>query len=613
MGSRKRQTPGAGVTSTKVANDPGAPVFVENTQYCIDSSNDTLILTSDQGAATINIPHGIYTPAAFGTQFQSSMNADGTLTGGVIIFVVTHDGTVKKYTIDAGSGHTIALTYSGSNAADDFGFSADAGPSQSIISDSDTHAHGTITFDLDENGNGPKVEYAIFNNELSKYVGTGGQVDEASEVWQVADDWDGGGQDARVTVSGLTEYTSYTFKVIARNEAGTPTAFGPSSASMNTLPLIDYDGQSDPELKRITSGNTRIKENGISITGTDGTVTTYDVYVNGTSKAIPFQFKLENYDETVSRVAFRFSEDAGVTWKTAHTFFDIYSGNKTIRFTSDQGGPVDIVLDEATYNTGAAVATNLQTKLNANITLTGGVITFSVTFDIPTGIYTIDSTANHWLSIDYYYSSGAEVFGITDNVTEQKEIISDESRGSAPNTMATSEDGTEHTVYWDSGRDAGKSEEKIDLVKLEVTPYDVSPSGGNAAKIETTESFTVNNRPETVTVQNADGREFCKDTTPVFIWIMANLVLGSHAYWQILIEDKTGVVLNTSSAESVTGWEYEDTPDNWNPVESAGVIGEFIDGVKRARFTVQTPLDVDNDNDYTIIVRQGERRDRGIS
>jgi len=63
------------------------------------------------------------------------MNANSTLTGGVITFSVSYSSSTSKFTIDAGTGHTIALTYAGSDAALTFGFDSDKSAAQTITSD----------------------------------------------------------------------------------------------------------------------------------------------------------------------------------------------------------------------------------------------------------------------------------------------------------------------------------------------------------------------------------------------------------------------------------------------------------------------------------------------
>lgn len=609
--TRKQGTPSSAATITPAANIPGAPVWVESTQFSVTSACDVVIFTSSSGGpVSIDVPDGIYTGATLATALQAAMNANNTLTGtGTITFAVSYDTSTKKFTIAAGTGKTIAVTVTGSDGAEMFGFTVAAAAAATVTSDSETHGTGTITFDLATNSNASVVTYAIYCNEKSKYIGADGVADEAAEVWQTAAQWNGGGASGRVTVTGLTDYTSYTFKAKAKDEAGVETAFGANSASMNTLAYVDWGEQSTALARMVTGGNTRIKASGV--TATDGTAAT--VAVDGTSKAIPIRFKLENYDETASRVALEFSEDDGANYATAHSYYEIYASNKTMRVTSDLGGPVDITITEATYDTPAAMATELATRLNANTTLTGsGTITFAVTHSGTTGKYTIDATANHTIALDWYNSSAAMVYGFTSSKAAARTLTSDESRGSAPNTLATNSTGYTHTIYWDSARDAGKSEYKVSDVMIRVTPYDASPSGGDAGGAEASASFTVDNRPATVTTVNHDSRVFGKDTTPQFSAVMADLTIGTHAYWEITIEDGNGAqALKTSSAEYTAGWEYETAPDTWESVPAAGVSGAYIDGVNRVRYTVQTALAVDNDKNYSITMRQGERRDRG--
>jgi len=609
--ARKKGTASASATITPAANIPGAPVWVESSQFSVTSSCDVIILTSDLGGpVSIDTPDGVYTGAALATALQTAMNASNTLTGtGTITFAVSYDSTTKKFTLGAGAGHTIALTVTGSDGAEMYGFTTAAAAAVSVTSDSETHGLGTITFDLDQNDNASVVQYAVYCNELSKYIGLDGVADEAAEVWGTPAQWNIGGANGRITVIGLTDYTSYTFMAKAKSESGVETTFGADSASMNTLAYVDW-GSPDAAIQRMAaSGNTRIMLEGV--TAIDGTAAS--VAVDGTSKAIPVRFALENYDETVSSVTLEFSEDSGSTWATAHSYYEIDADNKTLRVTSDLGGPVDIAITEGTYDTPAAMATELATRLNANTTLTGsGTITFAVTHSGTTGKYTIDATANHTIALDWYNSSAAMVYGFTASHTAARTLTSDESRGSAPNTLTTSETGVEHTVYWDSARDAGKSEYKLSTVEVRVTPYDASPSGGDAAGVKTSVAFTVDNRPATVTVVNFDGRVFGKNLTPIFAAVMGDLTIGTHGYWEITIEDGNGAVaLRTSSAEYTAGWMYETAPNTWAAVPAAGVSGAYINGVNRVRYTVQTALTADNDKYYLITMRQGERRDRG--
>jgi len=605
---------GPGGYGTGAANVPGAPSFVSNTQFRITSSNDVLVLTSSEGGpVSIDVADGIYTEAALATELASKMNANGTLTGGSITFAVTYDATTNKFTIDATSGYTIAFTLTGSDGADTFGFDESASAAQTITSNDETVGVGTITFDFSANDNHSVVEYAIYSNTDSKYVGTDGLADDASEAWQTFANWDDGGKDGRVTVVGLSNYTSYTFKIKARNEEDVATAFCANSAAMNTHPALDYGTVSTALEKTITSGNTRVKTSGV--TNTAGTaVTMYTTDTSGSQHgAIDLTFKLENYSATASRVLLQYSEDNS-TWATGRDFFTIDSSNKVIRFTSGQG-TANITVAESAYDDGTALAAALDTAMNADNTLTGtGTVTFTVTWSTTTTLYTIAADVGN-IDIDFWHASttGAWTLGFNDDITAATSIASQEARGDSVRVLTTTEAGTEHTIYWDSYYDAGESE-KDTAVYLRLTPYDTSPSGGDAAKVETiATAFTVNNRPVQQTLVASDSRTYDKDTTPILQALMTDIRGGSKLYYRLRIYDGgDNLVLEKNSAISVTGWQYEDTTDSWNSVLVTGVTPLYVDGINRIRYTVQAgdALTADNDNAHSFTIEPSEPRDR---
>ncbi len=102
----------------------------------ITSSNDVLAFTSDKGSANIDVPDNTYEIDNLVTALQIAMNANTTLTGtGAITFIITYSSTTGKVTIDAGTGHTIALTYSTSDGALTWGFTANKSAAQTITAD----------------------------------------------------------------------------------------------------------------------------------------------------------------------------------------------------------------------------------------------------------------------------------------------------------------------------------------------------------------------------------------------------------------------------------------------------------------------------------------------
>lgn len=109
---------------------------IDNQYFEITGGNDILIFTSNEGGPrSINTADGTYDGDGLATALQTAMNADGTLTGGVITFTVSYSSTTYKFTIDAGVGKTIAYTNSGSDAAYTFGFNSDQSAAQTITSD----------------------------------------------------------------------------------------------------------------------------------------------------------------------------------------------------------------------------------------------------------------------------------------------------------------------------------------------------------------------------------------------------------------------------------------------------------------------------------------------
>jgi len=360
------------------------------------------------------------------------------------------------------------------------------------------NAVGTITFTFTENGNSDKCQYAIYDNTNGNYIKTDGSSNGASEAWDTFANWDNGGTDGTVTVTGLSTATAYTFKVKAKNEAGTETAFSSNSCSMLTDQTSDWGDSSDALNREIPTGNTKID--------LDGYAADTPIEITGFFGDVTVKYKLINNNSTASRIAVEFSEDNS-SWAAA------------------------------TMGTG-----------------------------------------------------GDGISALTTNAT-----------------------GIEHTYMWDSYSDCGLSEHD-ETVYLRITPYDASPSGGDAGAVRTSNSFEINNRPATVTLTNADGFTFDKDTTPVFQAIMEAIRGGTHLFFSIKVQDSADVTqFETASDEVLDGWQYEDSPGSWNNVTATGVAAANIDGTNKIRYTVQswTEITADNDNPYRVTMKQGEAQERG--
>jgi len=118
-------------------------------------------------------------------------------------------------------------------------------------------------------------------------------------------------------------------------------------------------------------------------------------------------------------------------------YFEITAENDVLNMTSDQGGPVNIDVPDGTYE-GDDLATALQTAMNANDTLTGGVITFAVSYNSTTYKFTIDSGSEHTITIDVSKSDAALAFGFTSDPTAAQSITSDQAAAEDPTSIVQS-------------------------------------------------------------------------------------------------------------------------------------------------------------------------------
>lgn len=145
---------------------------------------------------------------------------------------------------------------------------------------------GKITFTVDDNGNDPGVEFAIrCAVDGESPVGfldlATGEITNVAEDWQTFTAWG-----SFITASlndgdALSPDHYYKFQTIARNEAGTPTAYSAWSDSMLPYRRLALGPLTTAMSYTITTGNTLVS--GLSISGTSQTVTVSYTLTNKTS------------------------------------------------------------------------------------------------------------------------------------------------------------------------------------------------------------------------------------------------------------------------------------------------------------------------------------------
>lgn len=112
---------------------------IDRGYFVVDSASNVLTLTSSSStptAVTITLTSGNYDGAGVATHVQTVLNANTSLTGsGTITFAVSYSATTRKFTINSGTGKTIAYTHSTSTAGLTLGFDSDKAATQTITSD----------------------------------------------------------------------------------------------------------------------------------------------------------------------------------------------------------------------------------------------------------------------------------------------------------------------------------------------------------------------------------------------------------------------------------------------------------------------------------------------
>jgi len=452
------------------------------------------------------------------------------------------------------------------------------------------NATGQIYITFDTGSNSHLVEYAIYVRKDGVAYGylQGDGTIAGGEDWNTYDDW--GGAKILVDDDVVVPTSYFEFKVKARSEENVETDFSAYSGKMVSGRELAYGPLSPGTSLTITKGNTKVS--GLTLSGNYGTVS--------------IGFTLTNKASETSSVAVKYmkSDDA---YADIEELYTIKSTNKVINFTSDQGTQ-DITIAEGTHNSGNAMATALQTAMNASPdadTLTGsGTIVFSVAFDSDTQKYTIDAGDGHTIKINFWATTttGGHLYGFSASSSQSQAITSDFSVGDCIRVLPASSSGSDSTIKWHTCNDLGKSYSGSDI-SIQVTPYD---EGGDADTPAEITAQTINNRPTSITLAEIHGYTWDKDETPEFVATMGDIRCGNALFFIIYVYDSSGnLVESHSSANVITGWEYEQTyGDGYDPVTVNGVSPEYTGSNQRIKYTFQNNLT--DGATYTFKIRQAE-------
>ena len=128
-------------------------------------------------------------------------------------------------------------------------------------------------------------------------------------------------------------------------------------------------------------------------------------------------------------------------------YFEIVAVNNTMNFTSSEGGPSDITLSDGSYS-GSDMATELQTKMNANTTLTGSgpAITFTVSYNSTTSKFTINADTGNTIAYDHSESNAGLTLGFNDDASASQTITSNQAASDPTAIIETLRDAIEDYV-----------------------------------------------------------------------------------------------------------------------------------------------------------------------
>lgn len=289
-------------------------------------------------------------------------------------------------------------------------------------------------------GNPATTQYAILETTTNKYVQANGSL-TTTPVWRIAG---ASGWNSTVQVIGLSDNTSYTFKVKARNGNSVETAFSnevSGSTLVNTTPVIVVNSLTD---YAATCVNTDAATQTLTISGSN--LTTANVQVGPLSG---FSFSNDNglnYAATLNLSAdVSGNLSANVLVKFTPTAVQSYNGN--IAISGGGATTVNVSVVASGINTVPSVTTPTNTAIAAKSATLGGNITVAGCSSISErGIYysTVNNFANgdgtKVSEINGPYTTGVftiNVTGLNSNVVYYYKAFTTSASGTSYSTQGT--------------------------------------------------------------------------------------------------------------------------------------------------------------------------------
>jgi hypothetical protein len=334
------------------------PTVTTTAATAITTGGATLNGTVNPNGLTVNTSFDYGLDTSYGSTASSTQNLTGS-SAVAISAPVTSLGLNTLYHFRAVASGTPAT-----NGNDLTFYTLAATPGAPVIGNATISSLDVTINGAPQNGNPAATEYAIHETTTNTYVQANGTL--GAIAWQTAGTW------GTKTVTGLTDNTTYTFEVKARNGSNVETAFG-SPASLatlaNTTPNFSLNSALGAFGNVCTNATSKksFSFNGGNLNGSDITIS---------SVVASYKFSLTENGTYVAPLTFSAGSTISgqVVWvEFAPTAVQSYNGNIVV--SGGGASSVNVAATGSGINTPATATTGSSSAVTVNsATLAGSLV-----------------------------------------------------------------------------------------------------------------------------------------------------------------------------------------------------------------------------------------------
>ena len=249
-------------------------------------------------------------------------------------------------------------------------------------------------------------------------------------------------------------------------------------------------------------------------------------------------------------------------------YFEISTINNTMSFTSNRGGPSDVNISANNYR-GAELASNLQSQMNSNTTITGGLITFSVSYSDTTNKFTIDAGTGNTIALDYSESDAAFTLGFTEDASAAESITSNSGASDPTSIITTIRDAVEDHV-----------QNTICRRTFEETSYTLERHDWTGSRLISLNNFPIVTLDRvaigTIDVMKIKNtNEYTSASVSVSSTGLRLVYNGTASSDDLTFATNTTLTAMNTAVNAVSGWESELLSSGYGTMRSADLIDRY--------------------------------------